>query len=82
MTDSKGPEFSTESDCGPAYIPLQRKTIRVGSSRWLGPPTPQFCFTYINMLVSKYAKICVTPNANAKICVTPNANPTTQVSEI
>ena len=27
------------------------------------------------MLVSKNAKICVTPNANAKICVTPNANP-------
>ena len=25
------------------------------------------------MLVSKNAKICVTPNANAKICVTPNA---------
>ena len=28
-----------------------------------------------NMLVSKNAKICVTPNANAKICVTPNTNP-------
>ena len=27
-----------------------------------------------NMLVSKNAKICVTPNANAKFCVTPNAN--------
>ena len=27
------------------------------------------------MLVSKNAKICVTPNANPKICVTPNANP-------
>ena len=27
-----------------------------------------------NMLVSKNAKICVTPNANSKICVTPNAN--------
>ena len=26
------------------------------------------------MLVSKNAKIWVTPNANAKICVTPNAN--------
>ena len=26
------------------------------------------------MLVSKNAKICVTPDANAKICVTPNAN--------
>ena len=27
------------------------------------------------MLVSKNAKICVTPNVNAKICVTPNAKP-------
>ena len=26
------------------------------------------------MLVSKNAKICLTPNVNAKICVTPNAN--------
>ena len=26
------------------------------------------------MLVSKNAKICVTPNANVKFCVTPNAN--------
>ena len=29
------------------------------------------------MLVSKNAKICITPNANAKISVTPNANPNT-----
>ena len=27
------------------------------------------------MLVSKNAKICVTPNAKPKICVTPNAIP-------
>ena len=27
------------------------------------------------MLVSKNAKLCITPNANVKICVTPNANP-------
>ena len=27
------------------------------------------------MLVSKNAKLCITPNVNAKICVTPNANP-------
>ena len=27
------------------------------------------------MLVSKNAKICITPNANFKICVTPNAKP-------
>ena len=26
------------------------------------------------MLVSKNAKICITPNANAKICVTPNVS--------
>ena len=57
-----------------AYIPLRRKTIRVGSWRWLGPPTPQFCVTYTNMLVSKNPKICGTPNAKYKICVTPNAS--------
>ena len=28
-----------------------------------------------NMLVSKNAKICITPNANAKICITPNVKP-------
>ena len=28
-----------------------------------------------NMLVSKNAKICVTPNAKPKICVTPTPNP-------
>ena len=28
-----------------AYIPLQRKTIGVGSWRWLRPPTPPFCVT-------------------------------------
>ena len=27
------------------------------------------------MVVSKNAKICITPNAKHKICVTPNANP-------
>ena len=32
------------------------------------------CVGYTNMLVSKNAKICVTPNVNAKICVTPNAS--------
>ena len=32
-------------------------------------PTPQCYVTYTNMLVSKNAKICVTPNANPKICV-------------
>ena len=58
-----------------AYIPLQCKTIRVGSSHWLRPPTPQCHVGYTKMLVSKNTKICITPNVNAKICVTPNANP-------
>ena len=58
-----------------ACIPLWCKTICVGSSRWLRPPTPQFRVGDTNMLVSKNASICVTPNANAKICITPNANP-------
>ena len=39
-----------------AYIPLRRKTIRLRYWRWLGPPTPQFCVTYTNMLVSKNEK--------------------------
>ena len=47
-----------------AYIPLRRKTIRVGSWLWLGPPTPQLCITYTNILASKSAKICFTSNAN------------------
>ena len=54
---------------------LGPKTICVGSLLWLRPPTPQFRVWDTNMLVSKNAKICVTPNANAKIFVTPNANP-------
>ena len=39
-----------------AYIPLRCKTIQVGYWRWLGPPTPHFCVTYTNMLVSKKAE--------------------------
>ena len=58
-----------------AYIPLRRKTIRVGSWRWLGPPTPQFCVTYTNMLVSKNAKICVPPDANLKFALPPTPTP-------
>ena len=57
-----------------AYIPLRRKTICVGSWRWLRPPTPQFRFGDTNMLVSKNAQICVTPKENLKICVSPNAS--------
>ena len=63
-----------QCDKSKAYIPLQRKTICFGSLRWLRPPTPQFRFGYTGyMLVSKNAKICVTPNAKPKIGVTPNA---------
>ena len=32
-----------------------------------------FCVTYTNMLISKTAKICVTPNAKQKKSITPNA---------
>ena len=56
-----------------AYIPLRHKTIYVWSLCWLRPPTPQFCVGYTNMLVSKNAKTCATPNTKHKICVTPNA---------
>ena len=33
-----------------AYIPLRRKTIRVGYWRWLGPPTPHFCVTQVKQV--------------------------------
>ena len=55
-----------------AYIPLRRKTIRVGSSRWLR--TPQFHVGNTNMLVSKNALRYPWPKAKAKIVVTPNAS--------
>ena len=45
--------------------------------RLLGPPTPQLCVTYTNMLVSKNAKICVTPMQTLKFALPP-----TQVSGI
>ena len=62
--------------CGPkAYIPLQRKILASGLALANTPPTPEFCDGDINMLVSKNAKICVTPNAKPKICVSPNAKP-------
>ena len=56
-------------------FPLRLKTICVGSWRWLTPPMPQFCIGYTNKLVSKNAKICVTPNTKHKICVTSNTKP-------
>ena len=58
-----------------AYIPLRRKTFCVGSSRWLRPLTPQFRLGDTNMLVSKNAKICVTPNENIKFALPPTQNP-------
>ena len=47
-----------------AYFPLRRKTTGIGALRWVTPPTQRFCVTYTNMLVSKNAKFCVTPNTN------------------
>ena len=41
-------------------------------SRWVTPPTQEFCVRYTNMLVSKNAK---TPDAKPKICITPTPNP-------
>ena len=55
-----------------AYIPLRRKTIGVGSWRWLRPPTPQFCVRYTNMLVSKNA---LPPTPNLKFAFHPTQNP-------
>ena len=36
------------------------KPLALGPDLGLGPPTPQFCFTYTNMLVSKNAQIRLT----------------------
>ena len=44
--------MQTQTQTTKAYIPLGRKTIRVGYWRWLGPQTPHFCVTYTNILVS------------------------------
>ena len=41
---------STRSLLGKAFIPLQCKTIRVGSWCWLRPPMPQFCVGYLKVL--------------------------------
>ena len=57
-----------------AYIPLRCQPLHVGVWRWVTPRTRRFRVTYTNMLVSKNAKIFVTPNAKHKICVTPNVN--------
>ena len=73
-------KFSFLSKKCKAYIPLGRKTICVGSSRRLRPPMPQFRIGDTNILVSKNAKICGTPNANPQSeqveyrwCWVPNA---------
>ena len=50
-----------------ASIPLRRKTTGVGANLNFVGDT--------NMLVSKNAKIRLTPNAKHKTCVTPNAKP-------
>ena len=39
-----------------AYIPLQRKTLRIGVWCWVTPPTRELCIGNTNMLVSKNAK--------------------------
>ena len=70
-----GASYSAPALNSYAYIPLRRKTIRVGSWRWIRPSTPQFHVGYTNMLVSKNTKICVIPHAKHKICITPNAKP-------
>ena len=64
----------TRGDCE-GHIPLGRKTtnLRVG-----GSSNVKICIGNTNMLVSKDAKICLTPNAKHKIAFpqtqTPNAN--------
>ena len=60
-----------------AYIPLRRKTIRVGYWRWLEHPTPQFCVTYTNMLVSKNARNDLRYVTQILKLASPNPNPNT-----
>ena len=57
------------------------QNVRVGALCWPRPPMPGFRVGDTNMLVSKNAKICVTPSAKPKICVTPNAKPQRQSLE-
>ena len=58
-----------------AYIPLRCKILTLGPRVGLDTPTQEVLVGDTNMLVSKNAQICVTPNAKLKICVTPKANP-------
>ena len=51
------------------------QSSHIGASRWSRDLMREFHVGDTNMLVSKNAQICVTPNANSKICVTLNANP-------
>ena len=52
------------------------KPFALGPGIGLDPQRPNFAKVGdTNMLVSKNAKICVTPNAKHKICVIPNAKP-------
>ena len=50
------------------------KPFTLGPGVGLDPQRHNFGWE-TNMLVSKNAKICVTPNVKHKICVTPNAKP-------
>ena len=56
------------------YTTATRK-YSVGLLYWAMPPTREFCVGDTNTLISKNAKVCVTPNANVKICVTPTQTP-------
>ena len=49
------------------------KPFGLGPGVGLDPQRHNFCVRYTNMLVSKNAKICITPSAKLKIYVTPNA---------
>ena len=58
-----------------AYIPLQRKTICVGSSHWLRPPTTQFRVGDTNMLVFKMLKFALPPTRTLKFALPPTPTP-------
>ena len=51
------------------------KLLAFGTMQMGEPPNAKICVGNTNMLISKNAKICTTPNAEHKICFTPNTKP-------
>ena len=74
VVDISFPEIKHNVRLNIFIFPLRRVNTRMRPSCWPIPLTPELCIRDTNMLASKNAKICITPNTNAKICVIPNPN--------